>query len=83
MKYIDVSGAGSCAIVTLSRGKVNALNEEILDEVRGQLEEIKLDDSVLSVILTGSGPFFSFGFDIPSPACIGTSFCIPSRPWLL
>jgi enoyl-CoA hydratase/carnithine racemase len=53
------------ATITLQRGKVNALNEQLVDELRHRLESLEKDSSVRSVILTGKGKFFSFGLDIP------------------
>ncbi len=51
--------------VRLERGKVNALNEEVVDELAECFRRLAADDAVRSVILTGTGKFFSFGFDIP------------------
>ncbi len=65
MSFIELSRKGSLAVAAISRGKVNALNEEVLDDMRGCFEKLEKDHTVRSVVLTGSGPFFSFGFDIP------------------
>ena len=53
------------ATVTLSRGKVNAFNEAMVEELHDCLKAIESDESLRAVILTGHGSFFSFGFDIP------------------
>ena len=53
------------ATVTLRRGKVNALNEPMVEELTEAFQNLDKDDTVNSVILTGSGKFFSFGFDVP------------------
>jgi enoyl-CoA hydratase len=53
------------ATVTLARDKVNAVDEEMVDELRVCLDGLKDDDAVRAVIFTGRGKFFSFGFDIP------------------
>src|SRR5215475_12883899 len=53
------------AEVRLQRGKVNALNEEAVEELARSLQSLAADPHVKAVILTGDGPFFSFGFDIP------------------
>ncbi len=66
MQFIETSQKDSIVTLTLSRGKVNALNEEVLDEFRRVLEDIEQDDKIDAVILTGEGSFFSFGFDIPA-----------------
>ena len=53
------------AIVSLQRGKVNALNEPMVEELQNSLQELEKDENITSVILTGSEKFFSFGFDVP------------------
>ncbi|MCM2316348.1 MAG: enoyl-CoA hydratase/isomerase family protein [Thermoanaerobaculia bacterium] len=53
------------ATITLSRGKVNALILPLVEELRGTLEQLEADGRSDALVLTGNGPFFSFGFDIP------------------
>jgi 3,2-trans-enoyl-CoA isomerase len=53
------------AVVTLERGKVNALNATYVRSLRERFDALEEDDSVRAVILTGAGSFFSFGFDVP------------------
>ena len=53
------------ATVRLERGKVNALNEQVVDELSSCLRGLESDPTVRGVLLTGTGKFFSFGFDIP------------------
>jgi Delta3-Delta2-enoyl-CoA isomerase len=65
MPYVHVSIDHSLAEVRLERGKVNALNEEVVDELAGCLRRLASDPGVRSIVLTGTGKFFSFGFDIP------------------
>ena len=65
MKYVKVEQKGEITHVTMSRGKVNALNPEVVRELRGTFSELAASASVRAITLTGSGPFFSFGFDIP------------------
>jgi Delta3-Delta2-enoyl-CoA isomerase len=65
MQFLEVSREDELAIVTLARGKVNALNEALVDELRACLEDLAADEQSRGVILTGRGKFFSFGFDIP------------------
>jgi 3,2-trans-enoyl-CoA isomerase len=55
----------STTTLTLSRGKVNAINPELASELLAQLKGLEKDPSVNAVILTGAGKFFSFGFDLP------------------
>ena len=65
MSFIHVSKDGEIATVILSRGKVNALNEPMVEELTKALEDLAIDNEVKSIIFTGSGKFFSFGFDVP------------------
>jgi enoyl-CoA hydratase/carnithine racemase len=62
---VHVSEDGGIATVTLSRGKVNALNEPIVEEITKSFEDLATDNEVKSIIFTGKGKFFSFGFDVP------------------
>jgi enoyl-CoA hydratase/carnithine racemase len=63
--FVHVSKDGEIATVTLSRGKVNALNEVMVEEIAKSFEDLAIDNAVQSIIFTGSGKFFSFGFDVP------------------
>jgi 3,2-trans-enoyl-CoA isomerase len=65
MKYVGLVVNDGLATITLKRPKVNAINEEMVAELHKAFREAESDDSVRAVILTGSGSFFSFGFDIP------------------
>jgi len=65
MSFVRVTKDDRVATLTLSRGKVNALNEPVVEEIHGCLEDLENDHTIKSVILTGEGKFFSFGFDIP------------------
>jgi enoyl-CoA hydratase/carnithine racemase len=65
LSLIHVSKDGESATVTLSRGKVNALIEPMVEVLIEDFQNLEKDDTVNSVILTGSGKFFSFGFDVP------------------
>lgn len=65
MSFMQVSKDGEIATVTLNRGKVNALNEPMVEELTKSFEDLETDNEVRSIIFTGSGKFFSFGFDVP------------------
>jgi enoyl-CoA hydratase/carnithine racemase len=65
MEFVLVSKDDGIATVTLSRRKVNALNEAVIEELNACLKELEGAADVRGVILTGRGKFFSFGFDIP------------------
>jgi enoyl-CoA hydratase/carnithine racemase len=65
MEFVTVSKENQVAVVMLCRGKVNALNEAVVDELKACFQELEADEDTRVVILTGKGKFFSFGFDIP------------------
>jgi enoyl-CoA hydratase/carnithine racemase len=54
-------------IITLNRPeKLNALTHHMLSRINSIIEEVKKDDEVRAVILTGNGRVFSAGTDISS-----------------
>ena len=65
MQYVNSNNDQGIVTVRISRGKVNALNETVIDEMTGHFKERLGDAGVRAVILTGTGKFFTFGFDIP------------------
>jgi enoyl-CoA hydratase/carnithine racemase len=65
MKFIKVAMDGDIATVALCRGKVNALNDGLVVELRQCLERLAANPDSRAIVLTGRGKFFSFGFDIP------------------
>src|SRR5215212_430857 len=66
MENLLVERDGAVALVTLNRPKVlNALNAQTLNELRRTVLELKHDDSVRAVIVTGAGDkSFVAGADI-------------------
>jgi Delta3-Delta2-enoyl-CoA isomerase len=65
MEFIELQRSNGIATLMLRRGKVNALNNTVVDQLRGMLKALEGDPEVKSIVLTGAGKFFSFGFDIP------------------
>lgn len=65
MTFVHLDIHEGLATVRLERGKVNALNEQVVDELADCLRALESDAAVRGVLLTGTGKFFSFGFDIP------------------
>lgn len=65
MNHLRIGRSAELGIITLDRGKVNALNGPIIRELSDCLDRFAQDESVRGLILTGAGKFFSFGFDIP------------------
>ena len=65
MEFVQLQKRDGIATLTLGRGKVNAINGAVVDEIREQLKYLEHDHEVRAIILTGAGKFFSFGFDVP------------------
>lgn len=64
MKTIKVEKKENYAIVQLKRGKVNALNHQMVDELGNAFDHLLSDHSIKGVILTGIPHFFSAGLDV-------------------
>lgn len=65
MSHVLVVKDQGIVTLTLSRGKVNALNEVVIEELHECFKGIETEGSLKAAILTGQGKFFTFGFDIP------------------
>lgn len=65
MDHVQIARSGDVGIVTLNRGKVNALNLEVVHELGRAFDSLRRDDKMEAVVFTGSKSFFSFGFDVP------------------
>jgi 3,2-trans-enoyl-CoA isomerase len=65
MSFIELTREGKIATLMIKRGKVNALNEALVEELSDNFSRLLDDPQVKAIILTGQGKFFSFGFDIP------------------
>jgi enoyl-CoA hydratase/carnithine racemase len=65
MQTVYSSVTDNVATIKISRGKVNALNTNLVKDLKFAFEAIKNDSGIKAAILTGEGKFFSFGFDIP------------------
>ena len=51
-------------IVQMNRGKVNAINREMVSELKQTFETLEKDSNVKGVILTGQPHYFSAGLDL-------------------
>jgi len=65
MEFLRLIKDEGIARVALSRGKVNAINEKVVDELSDCFKQLADDPTVKAIIFTGEGKFFTFGFDIP------------------
>ncbi len=61
---LGVTRSGPVATIELTRGKVNAIDVELLEDLGAALEDLEHDPEVRAVILTGSGRVFSAGVDL-------------------
>ncbi len=64
METIQTEIKGSIAIIRLNRGKANAINAQMANELLDTLLELKANNQVRGVLLTGKGEFFSAGLDV-------------------
>ena len=65
MEHLVSERDGNLAILTLTRGKANALNHALIEELCGAVAAAAADDSVRGLVLASGRPrFFSSGFDI-------------------
>lgn len=64
MNTIKVTIKDHLSLITLDRGKSNALNREMITELNEILNNIATDPNIAGVIITGKEPFFSAGLDL-------------------
>jgi len=65
MEHLQSERNGDLSILTLARGKANALNYALVDELCGAVAAAEADSSIRGVVLASGRPrFFSSGFDI-------------------
>lgn len=64
MNTIKVTLRDRTAVVTLDRGRSNAINAEMVAELTQIFYNIERDDSVLGVVLGGKEGYFSAGLDL-------------------
>ncbi len=69
MDYIKSEKKGSIAILTLNRpDALNALNSDMIREIGLKFKELKKDDDVRVIIITGEGRAFAAGADVTEMA---------------
>ena len=64
MNTIKVTIREKTAIITLDRGRSNAINSEMVAELTQMIRNIEHDDSILGVIIGGKDGYFSAGLDL-------------------
>ena len=64
MNTIKIIKKEGYTIVQMNRGKVNAINYEMVQELRQAFRDIENDKEVKGAILTGQPHYFSAGLDL-------------------
>jgi 3,2-trans-enoyl-CoA isomerase len=64
MNTIKVNIKDKIAVLSLNRGRSNAINAEMVNEIHQMIRNIENDDSIAGLILTGQDGFFSAGLDL-------------------
>ncbi|WP_395626730.1 enoyl-CoA hydratase/isomerase family protein [Daejeonella sp.] len=64
MNTIKVNIKDKIAVLSLNRGRSNAINAEMVNELHQMIRNIENDDSIAGLILTGQNGFFSAGLDL-------------------
>jgi enoyl-CoA hydratase len=60
---IEIQTVGTVRVLTLSSGRVNALDVEVLEELTGTVRELRRSDEG-ALVVTGAGRVFSAGVDL-------------------
>jgi len=64
---IIYEGRGPLGLITLNRPeKLNAINEQMVEELNSALDKAESDEQIRVIILSGAGKAFSAGFDLDS-----------------
>lgn len=64
MKHLSLSVTDRMALIGLNRGRSNAINAELLDELKMIFKSVQDDDNIAGVIIHGKEGFFSAGLDL-------------------
>lgn len=76
MSLIDIHRQAGVATLALRHGKVNAINDELIRELRARLDDLLVDTGSHSLVLTGQGKFFSFGLDLREILPLSEEACL-------
>jgi len=64
MQTINITKKKDYAILQLQQGKVNAINYQLVKEVRSAMQALQKDDTIRGVIIAGQPHYFSAGLDV-------------------
>ncbi|HOX84110.1 MAG TPA: enoyl-CoA hydratase-related protein, partial [Chryseolinea sp.] len=79
MEFIKVNAQheAGIALIQLNRPKeLNALNRQLMEEVRDALKQLDKDETVRVIIITGNEQAFAAGADIKQMANQSASICL-------
>jgi enoyl-CoA hydratase/carnithine racemase len=76
VSLIDIHRQAGVATLALRHGKVNAINDELIRELRARLDDLLVDTGSHSLVLTGQGKFFSFGLDLREILPLSEEACL-------
>jgi len=71
MEAINIKKENGYATIQIDQGKVNAINKALARNLKSAFEDLKDDDSVNGILLTGRANCFSAGLDIKELATSG------------
>ena len=78
---LEYETRGAIGLVTLNRpDRLNAINEQMLDDLDAVLDAIDVDDAVRVVVLQGAGRAFCAGFDLKDEAEAGDQGVVDFMP---
>lgn len=65
MAFVELEKKGAVGVITMNRPEaLNALNDQVLRDLDGVLDQVEHDEEILVVVLTGAGRSFVAGADI-------------------
>lgn len=65
MQFVNVSNDSEVRTLELSRGKANAMNLALIEELIASVDKCEKDDNVRTIVFSSAAPgFFSAGFDV-------------------
>ncbi|HEX8376189.1 MAG TPA: enoyl-CoA hydratase/isomerase family protein [Pedobacter sp.] len=64
MNSIKITVKERIALLTFDKGRTNAIDTEMIVELKDMLQYIEKDENVLALILTGKGDYFTTGLDL-------------------
>lgn len=70
MQHVAVKVVDGIATITLRRPKVNAMNSQLLRELRDAFADVEQNASVVGALITGDGPCLSAGLDLKEVATL-------------